>query len=566
MNIIDRFKRLIDNKRADFIRLRLKNSYLAGGLESLKEEVDCVVSNFAEHEKLLYSTATDFNKSGNHDASALISTVLIGIREIERYYRMHFWASQKNSDFLQASKAGVWLENKYGKKPTTKQQEFLTKLHRSPTYQLSLLKELDVQKLSFDDFASDKIAYFLHNSLPYSSGGYATRGHGLAVALANAGYDVTCVTRPGYPFDVPPKDERLDVPLEDIIDGISYQRLLSPRRDEHSAKDYMLQAADIIEGKLKELRPSLVIGASNHVTALPALIASKRLGVPFIYEVRGFWEITRISREPEFAKKPAFNVQKILETEVAKHAAHVFTLTRGMKNELCDRGVESNTISILPNSCDVTKFNPSEKDHLLAAELGYPSNIPVIGYIGTFVQYEGLEHLVEACSLLKTRGKQFRLLLVGNENASGNDRGPITKAIEDIAAKNDMGDWVSMPGRIPHEDVPRYYSLIDIAPFPRKPQPVTELVSPMKPLEALSMKKAIVVSSVAALSEMVRDGETGLIFEKGNIENLADKLEVLIDDAKLRDQLGDAGRKWVFENRTWNKVAQDAARKLNEFC
>ena len=178
-----------------------------------------------------------------------------------------------------------------------------------------------------------------------------------------------------------------------------------------------------------------------------------------------------------------------------------------MKEELIDRGVSGSNITLVPNSCDIEEFiSTTARDENLAVKYSIPKDSVVIGYIGSFVQYEGLENLVEACVLLKEKSLNFRLLLVGNENVSApGSKGPITDEIERLVTENNLHDYIIMPGRIPHEDVPAHYSLIDIAPFPRKPQPVTEMVSPMKPLESFAMKKTVVVSSVKALKDMVLD-------------------------------------------------------------
>src|SRR5690606_22760827 len=213
--------------------------------------------------------------------------------------------------------------------------------------------------------------------------------------------------------------------------------------------------------------------------------------------------------------------------------------------ELVARDVPAEKIRLLPNACDPERFEPLPRDRALQAELGFPEGVPVIGYIGTFVSYEGLEDLAAACGRLKARGLAFRLLLVGNEDASGTSRGEITEAIERAADKHGFRDWLAMPGRVPHEVVPAYYSRIDIAPFPRKPLPVCEMVSPMKPLEALAMEKAVLVSDVGALAEMVRDGETGLLFRKGDLSDLAAKLAQLVKDPAMRERLGRNGRRWV---------------------
>ena len=171
------------------------------------------------------------------------------------------------------------------------------------------------------------------------------------------------------------------------------------------------------------------------------------------------------------------------------------------------------------------------------------------------MQYEGLENLVEACALLKKRNLNFRLLLVGKEKAQlPESKGPITEEIERISRENNLNEMIIMPGRVPHEEVPAHYSLIDIAPFPRKPQPVTEMVSPLKPLDAFAMKKAVIVSSVKALTDMVTDRDWSYIRE-GNVTSLADKLEELIIDKQLRLKLGQQGYDWVIKERQWENTA-----------
>lgn len=412
---------------------------------------------------------------------------------------------------------------------------------------------------------SGRVAYVLHNSLPYSSGGYATRGHGMALGLKEKGYEVLCITRPGYPLDIPGDHVGKELATSDSIDGVTYERIFSPLRSDLASYNYMLAAAEKLKEYFIEKKVDIVIAASNHVTAVSAGVAAKELGLPFFYEVRGFWEITRVSREPEFEYKTQYSIQVKNETVAAKNADHVFTLTNPMREELIKRGVSKDKISLLPNSCDSTRFKPRSRDVKLALHLGIPDNVPVIGYIGSFVQYEGLDNLAQACAIILKRGIDFRLLLVGNENASGSEKGPITEEILRVAKEEGLASKLIMPGRIPHEQVEEYYSLIDIAPFPRKPQPVTEMVSPMKPLEALSMEKAVVVSSVRALTEMVVSDKTGLVFEKGDIYSLADKLELLIRDNALREKLGKAGREWVQDQRTWKKTITVAADVIDNY-
>jgi glycosyltransferase involved in cell wall biosynthesis len=330
--------------------------------------------------------------------------------------------------------------------------------------------------------------------------------------------------------------------------------------------DYIFAMAAQLEKQFREHRPEIVIAASNFANSLPALIAARKAGVPFVYEVRGLWEITRQSKEEEFEDTSAFHVQKILEAEVARQADHVFTLTQALKEELVLRGAAADKVTLAPNSCDPDRFVPAKRDRALADKLGIPDDVPVIGYVGTFVAYEGLEDLAAACGLLKASGLKFRLLLIGNENASGLGRGRISNDIERIAKDGGFADWLIMTGRVPHDDVVKYYTLVDICPFPRKPWPVCEMVSPLKPLEALAMEKAVVVSSVRALAEMIEDGVRGLIFEKGSVAAMASALGRLVENADERARFGKSGRAWVIEQRTWRAVAGLVSRELAQIA
>lgn len=430
-----------------------------------------------------------------------------------------------------------------------------------------LFKHLEKSKKAMDrDEASTKvkrICYILHNSLPYASGGYATRAHGVATGLSQNGFEVVCLTRPGFPLDIKNDISPKDV-AGHIIDGISYQRINFPLRKGRSNYSYMEEIISPLEEKIREINPDLVIAASFYLTALPALIAARNLGIPFIYEIRGLAEITKMSRDPSYIKTPAYTNQVFMEAETANNSDHVLTLTNSMKDEMTRRGVDPSKITILPNSVDSEIFSPRERDHELAERLGIPSDVPVIGYIGTFVDYEGLEDLVYASGLLKDRGYEFRLVIVGSENVNTGNIGPITAKMKQYAKKTGLDDWLILPGRVPHDKVEAFYSLINIAPFPRKPWPVCEMVSPMKPLEALAMSKAVVVSSVDALSDMIQDGYTGLIFEKGNVKSLLDTLVRLVDDPALCDLLGENARKWVQENRSWRNTTKSACLDVED--
>lgn len=509
----------------------------------------------------LQYAARFMSETGRTQSEVALMRKALQLHETEATWKAMYWAAFRAFDLPMAAECVRQLEKHVG--TDRQKRQWLDRARNGPLKAVELTSRLWERQAPAFDPVPGRVVYLMHNTLPYSSGGYATRGHGMALGLRATGLDVHCVSRPGYPGDLLPEEEaQPDRPECDVVDGIPYHRIFEPYRRDHAAADYMHKAAEEVASVLRRLRPACIMAASNHVTALPACLAARALGLPFVYEVRGFWEVTRISREPDFVHSTGYKMQKFYETQTVQAADAVITLTTPMKEELIGRGAPARSITLAPNSCDPSRFTPRGRDAALAAHYDIPEDVPVIGYIGTFVQYEGLEHLARACAQLKNDGVKFRLLLVGNENASGLDRGPITEEVLRVARESGLGDWLIMPGRIPHEEVEAHYSLIDVAPFPRKPQPVTEMVSPMKPLEALAMEKAVVVSSVRALTEMVRDNETGLVFEKGNVDSLKATLARLLQDGALRARLGRTGREWVETERSWNKTAGIAANVM----
>ncbi|GHA01195.1 hypothetical protein DC083_03420 [Ignatzschineria ureiclastica] len=560
-----------DLKSEQAIELFIKKNFKKNNIDKFLKAIYTLDQDDIYKATLLVKVAKYLRlESGDSEVAIFLAEKAVEICPTEAIARAAYWIGRHLGarEFCLECLSIIKIE----KEKNPKNKLFFNSYSKLKRDYHNTFSELEVLSL-LDDIRVDenyipikgKVCYILHNSFPYSSGGYATRGHGLLLGLKEQGLDIEVINRPGFPYDIKDDVEPHSLPLLSIEDGVNYHLIENPQRRGITSFEYMAQSVDALIDKFKEIRPSLIMAASNYLTAFPAMIAAKKLGIPFIYEVRGFWEITRLSREPEFAKSPRFANQRRLETEVANHADHVFTLTSAMRDELKKRGVKTE-ITLLPNSCNPEHFNPRGKDLSLLKKLNIPESILVIGYIGTFVIYEGLEDLASACAILKKQGLEFRLLIVGNENATGLDRGPITQQIYEIAEQNGFADWLIMPGRVPYEEVEAYYSLIDIAPFPRKPWPVCEMVSPMKPLEALAMEKTVIVSSVHALVEMITDRQTGRVFDKGNPESLAKVLEelLLVDDLSVL-AYGANGREWVLKNRTWEKTANIAVESLERF-
>ena len=537
---------ILDTAGADGVTKLLDNEDLSNKVKAtLALKAAKVVRNYRD------SRPEDFKRDTN-----LLASYAYSLDKSESTLRNVYFAYQRTLEYDKLAKIIKLLRMIAGDNPTPRQRKLLWS---APEHLVTLAEQVPErrQAVAYEP-TQGKVCYVIHNSLPYSSGGYATRGHGLLTALKGQGIDIYAMTRPGYPHDIS-QIQVEDIAPADRIDDVVYKRLLSPSRRDYSNYEYILKAVESYKQAFEEDRPALVIAASNHLDGMPAMFAARALGIPFIYEIRGFWEITRLSKYPEFEQNPMFEVEKRLEAVVAEHADHIFTLTQGMIDELESRGVQTqDRITLLPNSCNVERFHLIPKDAKLASELNIPLDVPVIGYVGTLVSYEGLDDLAVACSRLKQLGYKFRLLIVGNEDATGQSKGSIVQQIEQIAQDTGFSDWLIMPGRIPFEEVERYYSLIDIAPFPRKAWPVCEIVPPMKTLEALSMKKAVLVSSNKALTEMITHDVNGRIFERGNVDDLIAQLQYLIDHPEKWAGYGEAGRTFVEKERTWQRTAEKA--------
>ena len=410
-----------------------------------------------------------------------------------------------------------------------------------------------------------RIAYIASSSSPYAVSGYATRTHGVASGYQQNGFDVHVITRPGFPLDFGPFRSKLtdaEVPVGQDFDGIRYHRILQPSRRNTLSIDYINNAIEPIELKLRELCPEVVIAASDYVNSLPALIAARRAGLRFIYEVRGMWELTKASRVAGFEDTAEFAVSQTLETFVCRNSDKVLTLTDPMMQNLVDRGVSPDLVALMPNGVSAESIEVPKRSEALRRALGLRPDVLTIGYIGSIVEYEGLQDLAMACVEVARKGLDFNLLIVGEEKADTSGQTPITSQIDSLFRSAGIEDRLFMPGRVPLSEVEAHYSLVDISPIPRLPFQVCELVSPIKPVEALAYGKTLIVSDVKALEYFVQDGSTGLMFPKGDVQALANQLERAIGNAELRNRLRESGMTFVRNAHTWSTICRDAAAHI----
>jgi glycosyltransferase involved in cell wall biosynthesis len=386
------------------------------------------------------------------------------------------------------------------------------------------------------------VFYLLHNSLPYMSAGYASRTHGLLSALVERGRRVQGVTRPGFPYDTL-DDPTRRIADHDTIDDVNYLRIGEPRRYSRvDIVEYFEEYVGLLEPLARREQIGVIHAASNFWNGLAANVLRDRLGIPSIYEVRGLWEVTQHSRQPEFGATEGYQLQVRLEAQAAQEADAVITITHALRREMARRGVDDEKMVVVPNGVDTDRFTPLPRDEQLEHELGLTGK-RVIGFVGSLVDYEGLDLLLHAAARLQRTHDDFHVVLVG--------RGAAEEDLRALTTELGLDDVVTFTGRVPHEQVERYLSVIDITPFPRHALPVCEMVSPLKPLESMATGKLVIASSVAALAEMVDDGVTGLLFEKESLDDFTRVLGRALDDVELRQRITATARPWVERERSW---------------
>jgi len=390
-----------------------------------------------------------------------------------------------------------------------------------------------------------RVLHVLDHSLPLHSG-YSFRSASILRAERAQGLQVAAVTSPKH-------EESWHHPAASIEDvgGVRIYRSgatppsrlpLLPWPGELRLMDTLrrrIQAAAEIE------RPDIIHAHSPVLNALPALSVGKRLGIPVVYEIRAFWEDAAADHGTYAARSPKYRVVRAIETHAARRAAQVTVICDGLKRDLVKRGIPAEKIAISWNGIDLSEFQMTTPDRAFASKWGLLGR-RIAGFIGSFYGYEGLDLLVSAMALLRKRREDVCLLLLGG--------GPMEGALRSQVQSLGLEGTVILPGRVPHDQVPSLYGLIDILVYPRYSTRLTELVTPLKPLEAMAMGVPIVASDIGGHRELIQDGRTGLLVAPGDPTALAAAIELALGDSALRARLIELGRAYVAEKHPWEKT------------
>jgi PEP-CTERM/exosortase A-associated glycosyltransferase len=291
-----------------------------------------------------------------------------------------------------------------------------------------------------------------------------------------------------------------------------------------------------------------VIHAHSPVlNALPALSAGRSLGLPVVYELRALWEDAAVDHGTTREGSLRYRVSRALETYALRRADRVATICEGLRREVIARGVDPEHVNVIPNAVDpeAFRFGAAPRAGLRRA-LGL-DGATVLGFAGSFYAYEGLDLLISAAASLIGRRPELRVLLVGG--------GREEPALRSLASKLGLADRVIFAGRVPHDEVQDYYDLIDVLAYPRRRMRLTELVTPLKPLEAMAQGRMLVASDVGGHKELIRDGQTGFLFEAGDAEALARTIDKVLERRGEWEKTLRAARAFIETERTWSRSA-----------
>jgi PEP-CTERM/exosortase A-associated glycosyltransferase len=382
-----------------------------------------------------------------------------------------------------------------------------------------------------------RVLHILDHSLPAQSG-YTFRTRALMRAQAALGWTVAGVTSVRHP---------LPGPAVEVADGLTFYRTPAISDAPSPVREWREIAAlrKTVAAVAAQFQPDILHAHSPVLTALAVEPVARARSIPLLYEIRAFWEDAAVGNGTGREGNLKYRLVRALESRTVRRADAVAVICEGLRSDLIARGVAADKIMVSPNGVDLALFgDPPPRDSALAAALGIADGDPVIGFIGSFYDYEGLDIAISAMPRLTAAVPGVRLLLVGG--------GPMEAALQAQAASSPAASHIHFVGRVPHDMVERYYSLIDVLVYPRKAMRLTELVTPLKPLEAMAQGRLVAASSVGGHRELIDDGETGTLFAPDDPAALADAVAALLTDRSGWDQRRAVARKYVERDRNWS--------------
>ncbi|MCF2570852.1 glycosyltransferase family 4 protein [Brevibacterium sp. UCMA 11754] len=390
--------------------------------------------------------------------------------------------------------------------------------------------------------------HVLTNSLPHTRSGYAYRSHAILTTLQDAGHLVAAVTRPSYPVTI----GRMSSGPVETVDGVDYLRQV-PLRPLPTPTARLSDQANWIAAQAQERGAQIIHTTTHYVNGLATRSAAQSAGLPWVYEVRGVLEETWAAAGGTPAERATrrasqrFELMRAKEIEVATAADAVITLGETMREHLIAGGVPEKSITLIPNSVSesVVAADTSRAPAEVRAGFGLPAAGVWVGTAASIVGYEGLDILVDAVILARAQGTDLRLLIAGD--------GVALPELRERAAV--LGENAVFTGRVSQSEAIQYQLGLDVIVVPRKNEQVCQLVTPIKPIEAMGLGRPVIISDLPALNELVPES-AGLRVAPGDTSSLAEALSELACNDSARTRFGKNGRNHVLATRRWKDIGQ----------
>ncbi len=386
-----------------------------------------------------------------------------------------------------------------------------------------------------------KILHVFDHSIPLHSG-YTFRSKAILEHQHALGWKTDHITSSKHNLAAMPDSD------EEIVNGLHFFRT-KVNSGIFSRLPLLKHLAIIstLEKRLTEIipvvKPDIIHAHSPALNGRAAVNIGKRYKIPVVYEIRAFWEDAAVDHGTTREGSLRYRLTRAMETRVVREANAVTTICNGLKNDLIERGIPDSKITVIPNAVDISRFKlERQPDKGLAEELGIMNKV-VVGFIGSFYAYEGLPLLIEAIEILKSRQPNVIVMLIGG--------GPQEHLLKSMVKQKNLDSQVIFTGRVPHDEIEAYYDLVDIFTYPRLSMRLTDLVTPLKPLEAMAKGRIVLASDVGGHKELITDGVNGVLFPAGDKYALADKISELINDRSIWQNFSIAGRKYVEDVRNW---------------
>lgn len=354
-----------------------------------------------------------------------------------------------------------------------------------------------------------RVLHLLTNSLPHTQSGYSLRSHRILTALRGQGIDSIALTRTGYPVMVGFPTAR----EEDVVDGVRYVRTLPARLPQTQQERLEAEVARAVE-LVGHFRPHVIHATTNYQNALVAQAVSDATGLPWMFEVRGLMEKTWVaSRKSEQSRARAAESERhdliaAKEAEQARDSDAVVTLSGTMADVLESRGVERDTITLVPNGIDASLLHGHVSMQKARAMIGldtlphFSTKAYLIGAVGALVDYEGYDVLLRAVAHLVADERTPEDLRVRIAVVLAGD-GVARPGLMALAEELGIANRVHLPGRVPRDEARRWVEALDVVVVPRRDVEVARTVTPQKPIEALALGRPLIISDLPALQEVV---------------------------------------------------------------